>query len=152
VCALAFPLFAQSLLRVYADERHYVHVVSSGKDTVIAVEEDQVGIDAIKVVDDKQIAGWLVLYKDPDGGSPIAGKLVVWRDSRIQRSFPADQVFWSWSFEHSAEQVAYHVGPPHGETASHCELHDLQTGRLLSSWDGDLENPHRPTWTKQLNH
>jgi hypothetical protein len=152
VRALAFPLFAQSsVLRVYVDERN-VHVVSSGKDTVITAEEDQVGIDAIKVVDDKQIAGWLVLYKNPDGGSPIAGKLVVWRNGRILRSFSTDQVFWSWSFEHAGEQVAYHVGPSHGETVSHCELHGLQTGRLLSSWDGDLENPNRPGWTKQLNH
>jgi hypothetical protein len=139
-------------MRVYADEWHHVHVVSGGKDVVIATEEGQVGIDAIKVVDDKQIAGWLLLYNDPNAGPPIAGKLVVWRGGRIQRSFLADQVFWSWSFEHNAEQIAYHVGPSHGETASHCELHELRTGRLLSSWDGDLENPNRPTWTKQLNH
>src|ERR1700751_3153254 len=86
------------------------------------------------------------------GGPPIAGKLVVWRDLRILRSFPADQVFWSWAFEHDTAQIAYHVGPAHGETVSHCELHDLRTGRLLSSWDGDLDTSGRPAWTKQLNH
>jgi hypothetical protein len=31
-------------------------------------------------------------------------------------------------------------------------LHDVQTGRLLASWDGDLDNPDRPAWTKRLDH
>lgn len=151
--ALTFWAFAgNSALRVYTDRHYHVHVVSGGKDAVIAAEEGQVGIDAIKVVDEKQTAGWLVLYRDPDRGSPIAGKLVVWRDWRIIRRFQSNQVFWSWSFERDTEQVAYHVGSAHGESSSHCELHDIQTGRLLSSWDGDLESPDRPAWTKQLDH
>ena len=150
--ALAIPTFGNSILRVYTDERHNIHLLTTGKDTVIAAEENQVGIDAVKISENKQVAGWIILYRNPDGGPPIAGKLVVWRDLRILRSFPADQVFWSWAFEHDTEQVAYHVGPAHGETVSHCELHDLRTGRLLSSWDGDLDTSGRPAWTKQLNH
>lgn len=147
-------MFAQGpALRVYADTRNNVHVISaSGRDTIIAPERTQVGISAIKVAEDNRTAGWLVLFKDPDGGSPVAGKLVVWRDGRIIRSFTADQVFWSWAFDHGAEQAAYHIGPTHGETNSHCELHDLRTGRLLSSWDGDLDSSQRPAWTKKLDH
>jgi hypothetical protein len=146
--------FAQSTgMSVREDEKHNVHVAAgSGKETVLAREPDQVGIDEVKVAEDQQTAGWLILYKDPDGSSPFAGKLVVWRDGRILRSFAAEQVFWSWSFEHGGEQVAYHVGPTHGETASHCELHDLRTGRRLASWDGDLESSARPAWTKKLDH
>ena len=148
------PMFAQGpALRVYADRRNKVHIVSaSGRETTIAPERTQVGVSAIKVAEDDRTAGWFVLFKDPDGGSPVAGKLVVWRDGRIIRSFTADQIFWSWSFDHGAEQAAYHVGPAHGETASHCELHDLRTGRLLESWDGDLDSSHRPAWTKNLDH
>lgn len=150
----SLPISAQRpALRVYADTRNNVHVVSaSGRETIIAPERSQVGIDAIKVAGDKRTAGWLVLFKDPDGGSPYAGKLVVWSDGRMIRSFTADQTFWSWSFDHRAEQVAYHIGPTHGETNSHCELHDLRTGRLLAAWDGDLDSSHRPAWTKKLDH
>src|SRR5579864_3061348 len=91
--ASRFPMFAQSsVLRVYADKQNNVHVVlTGGKDAIIPRERDQVGIDAVKIHDDKLIAGWLVLFRNPDGGSPVAGKLVVWRDGRIIRSFPSDQ-------------------------------------------------------------
>jgi len=153
VTSIALMFAQSSSLRVYSDTQHNVHVTSAnGKNTTVASEAAQVGIDAIKVADDKQTAGWLALYKDPDGGSPVAGRLVLWRGGRIMRSFPTDQTFWSWAFEHNAEQVSYHVGPKHGETASHCELHDLRTGRLLASWDGDLEGSKRPAWTNKLDH
>ena len=152
------PMLAQnSILRAYADAQNKVHAVSEGgKDSVIDPETDAVGIDAVAVADDKQTAGWLVLYQERDDhgpiGSPFAGKLVVWRDGRIIRTFEADPTFWSWAFEQNGSQVAYHVGPTHGETVSHCELHDVITGRLLASWDGDLDDPTRPSWTKRLDH
>lgn len=148
------PVFAQSSsLRVYVDTGHRVHVVSpAGKDTIVTPELGQTGIDAIQIADDRQTAGWLVLYKDPDSGSPFAGKLVLWMDGQIIRSFPTDQAFWSWAFEHRADQVAFHVGPRHSETVSHCELHEVLTGQLLESWDGDLEDPSKPAWAKKLEH
>ena len=150
----SFQIVAQrSAPWVYADATHIVHVVSpTGRITTLNAEAGQEGIDAIKVADNRQIAGWLVLYRDPDGGSPFAGKLILWRSGRIIRTFHTDQTFWSWAFERGAEQVAYHVGPRHGETASHCELHDVRTGRLVESWDGDLTDPGKPTWTRKLDH
>jgi len=139
--------------RVREDEKHNVHVAAGiGKEAVIAHEQGQVGINEIKIADDKQNVGWLILYGEPGVSTPVAGKLVVWRDGRVLRKFPTAQVFWSWAFEHSGEQVAYHVGPTHGETASHCELRDVKTGRLLASWDGDLDSADKPVWTKHLDH
>ena len=92
VTSIALMFAQSSSLRVYSDTQHNVHVTSAnGKNTTVASEAAQVGIDAIKVADDKQTAGWLALYKDPDGGSPVAGKLVLWRGGRIMRSFPTDQ-------------------------------------------------------------
>ena len=150
-------LAQSSILRVYADEQNKIHVVSEGsKDSVIDLETDEVGIDEVAVADDKQTAGWLVLYQERDDrgpiGLPFAGKLIVWRGGRIIRTFEADPTFWSWAFEQGATQIAYHVGPTHGETVSHCELHDVKTGRLLASWDGDLDDSARPSWTKRLGH
>lgn len=116
-----------SVLRVYADQRQQTHVVlTNGKDKVVSGERGQVGIDSIRIAKDRQTAGWLVLYDDPDGGTPFAGTLLLWqKGERIQR-FQADQTFWSWTFYANATQVAYHVGPTHGEDTSHCELHDVK--------------------------
>jgi hypothetical protein len=143
----------KSGLKVYIDRQNNTHVESAtGKNTIIAREPGQAGIDEVKVLEDKEMAGWFVLYQDPDGGSPFAGKLVVWRDGRIIRGFLAEQTFWSWTFEHNGEQVAFHAGPNHGETNSHCELHDVTTGRKLATWDGDLESSDKPAWTQGLDH
>ena len=61
---------------------------------------------------------------------------------------------YTWrAIKSRGKQVAYHVGPLHGESKSHCELHDARSGRLIAAWDGDLESGgDRPAWTKGLNH
>jgi hypothetical protein len=147
-------MFGQDTLsHVYADRKNQAHIVyTSGKDVVIAAERGQIGIASIQTAGDGQIAGWLVLYADPDGGSPVAGTLVLWRAGKIIRRFQSDQTFWSWALYAHARQVAYHVGPTHGETVSRCELHDIESGHLVASWDGDLDDPARPPWTKGLDH
>jgi hypothetical protein len=154
VLAIALPSIAESsTLRVFSDNQQNIHIVSpTGQESIVKRESGQVGIDAIKIAADKLTAGWLVLYRNPDAGSPVAAKIVVWRNGKIIRSFPTEQTFWSWSFEHGGEQVAYHTGPAHGDTTSHCELHDVQAGRLLATWDGDLQSAARPAWTKNLDH
>jgi hypothetical protein len=72
--ALAIPTFGNSILRVYTDERHNIHLLTTGKDTVIAAEENQVGIDAVKISENKQVAGWIILYRNPDGGATYSGE------------------------------------------------------------------------------
>ena len=155
LCAVLFtaPMSGQdAILRVYADQKQQTHVVlKNGKTMVVAGERGQVGIDSIQITEDGQTAGWLVLYPDPDSSSPFAGTLVLWRSGKVVRRFEADQTFWSWAFYANAQQVAYHVGPTHG-AAPHCELHDIESGRLLASWDGELDDANRPAWTKGLEH
>jgi hypothetical protein len=147
-------MFGQdTVLQISADQKNQIHIVSkNGKTTVVAREPGQVGIDSVQIAEDGQTAGWLVLYENPDGGSPLAGTLVLWRSGKIMRHIQVSQTFWSWGFYARGEQVAYHVGPTHGETQSHCELHDVASGRFVTSWDGDLENTKRPPWTKVLDH
>jgi len=159
VCALlivfsAQHVFAQdTVARVYADRKNQVHVVSTnGKDTLVAPEPGQIGTDSAQTAEDRKTVGWLVQYKDPDGGAPLAGTLVIWRAGKVIRRFQVDQTFWSWAFYAKSAQVAWHDGPTHGETNSHCELHDINSGRLLSTWDGDLEDANRPPWTEVLTH
>lgn len=149
----AVPMAGQdAILRVYADQKNQGHVVyKNGGATAVAGEPDQVGIDSVKISKDGQTAGWLALYTDPDSSTPFAGTLVLWRGGKVVRRFQADQTFWSWNYYAEGAQVAYHVGPTHG-AAPHCELHDIESGRLLAAWDGDLEDPNRPQWTRGLEH
>ena len=107
---------------------------------------------AARVADDRHTRGWLILSADPAGTSPIATQLRISRDGRVVRTFATEQVFWSWGFEPGSKRVAFHTGPTHGERVSHCELHDIATGKLVESWDGDLESNSRPRWTKVLDH
>lgn len=157
---MAFEVFAAHakaapsiIRRVYSDATNNVHVVTGqdGKEFVVPRDVGQVGIDSVRITTDASIAGWLVLYNDPDGGSTYPGKLVLWRDGRVIRAIPTTQVFWSWSLSKNGRYVAFHVGPTHG-TATHFELRDVATGRLLKVWEGDLESPNRPSWANGLNH
>jgi hypothetical protein len=106
----------------------------------------------VKVADDGHTRGWLILSPNPAGTSPMATQLRIARDRRIVRTFATEQVFWSWGFESGSKRVAFHTGPTHGEPVSHCELHDIATGKLVESWDGDLQSATRPKWTKVLDH
>lgn len=106
----------------------------------------------IKSADDHRTRGWLVPSADPDGSAPIATRLRIERDGKLVRVFTVQQVFWSWGFEPGSKRIAFHTGPTHGERSSHCELHDLATGKLVATWDGELDDPKRPAWTRVLDH
>ena len=126
--------------------------LASGKKMTIPKERAQVGISEPQTAPDGRTVGWLVEYDD-GVGYPVSQMLIVWKASKIIRRFPDDQAFYSWTFYAGGKQVAYHVGPFHGEQNSHCELHDVETGRLIASWDGDLDSGgQQPAWTKGLNH
>jgi hypothetical protein len=126
--------------------------LGNGKKMTIPKERAQAGIREPQTAPDGRTVGWLVEYDD-GGSRPFRGMLVIWRAGKIIRRFPADQSFYSWTLYSGGKQVAYHVGPLHGEEKSHCELHDVDTGRLIAAWDGDLDSPDQhPAWTKGLNH
>jgi hypothetical protein len=125
----------------------------SGGKTSIPKERGQTGIREARIAPDGKSAGWLVEYSAEGVSSPYAGTLIVWRAGRPIRRFRTDQSFWSWAFFAQGRQVAYHVGPLHGEQKSHCELHDVGSGSLIAAWDGDLDfESNRPAWTKGLDH
>jgi hypothetical protein len=123
-----------------------------GEKTTIRKEPGQVGIRDPRIAPDGTV-GWLAEYKVENVSYPVAGTLLLWRAGKIIRRFPTEQSFYSWTFYAQGKQVAYHVGPLHGELKSHCELHDATSGRLLTVWDGDLESlNNRPAWTIGLSH
>jgi len=126
--------------------------LASGKKLTVPKERGQVGISEPQAATDGRTVGWLVDYDD-GVGYPVPGTLIVWRAGKIIGRFRTDQTFYSWAFVAGGKQVAYHVGPLHGEQASHCELHDAESRRQLAAWDGDLDSDaKRPDWTQGLNH
>ena len=160
-----FPLLACALLPSAAMGQDRVLSVSAtpqgsaritlptGEIVTVAKERGQVGVSEGRTAQDGRTVGWLAQYSAGDVDYPISGTLVVWRGGKIIRRFPAAQVFYSWAFYAGGKQVAYHVGPLHGESKSHCELHDVESGRLVAAWDGDLDaDNNRPPWTKALGH
>ncbi|MEP7354767.1 MAG: hypothetical protein ABI824_16180 [Acidobacteriota bacterium] len=123
-----------------------------GSRLIVPKERDQVSIRDAQVARDGT-AGWLAEYSISGVADAIAGTLVIWREGKSLRKFQADQSFWSWTFYAQGKQVAYHVGPLHGERKSHCELYDVASGRRLAVWDGDLDSAvARPAWAQGLTH
>lgn len=126
--------------------------LANGEKTKIQKEPGQVGVSEPKKAQDGTV-GWLAEYKVDGVSYPIALTLIIWRAGKTIRRFSTDQSFYSWVFYAKGKQVAYHVGPLHGELKSHCELHDAMSGHLIAAWDGDLQSgSNRPDWTKSLSH
>jgi len=125
--------------------------LANGKKTTVRKERGQSGISEARIAPDGTV-GWFSDYNVEGLSYPISGALIVWRAGKTIRRFPAKQSFWSWTFYALGKQVAYHDGPLHGESKSHCELHhDVGTGRLISAWEGDLDSADaRPDWTNGL--
>jgi hypothetical protein len=126
--------------------------LTNGEKITIQKEPGQVAVGESHIAPDGT-AGWLAEYRLAGVSYPIAGTLILWRAGKTLRRFPTEQSFYSWTFYARGKQVAYHVGPLHGELKSHCELHDATSGRLIAEWDGDLESgTDSPGWTKGLSH
>ena len=124
--------------------------LGDGRRTTIPREPGQVGIGDARIASDGTV-GWLAEFRVESINYPIAGALIIWRAGKIIRRFQTAQAFYSWTFYAHGKQVAYHDGPLHGERLSHCELHDVVSGRTLAVWDGDLRSGRdRPVWTEGL--
>jgi hypothetical protein len=155
---VAQPKGNSSIVRVDADHHSDVHLVLKGRsEIVIRHKPGQVGIAEPKIAHDHRTVGWLLLFPNPDNSpayrlEDIPAALVIWRDGNVVQRFDTGPTFWDWSFVNDGQQVAFHTGPLHGEAVSHCELRDVNTGRLLSSWEGNLRKQDRPEWTKSLSY
>jgi hypothetical protein len=122
------------------------------KVTHVPKELGQTGIRDALMASDGRSAGWLVDFPVEGVSDGVPETLVIWRDGKVTRRFKTEQAFYSWAFLSRGAQVAFHTGPLHGEQSSHCELHDVKTGRRLAEWDGDLESDNKPAWVAGLKH
>jgi hypothetical protein len=152
LCPAIVTAQSVKIAKAYADRSGVLHVVTSnGQDISVPKEKAQTGAEEIKITDDHQTAGWLVVYPNPDPNrawEKLYGELVLWRDGKVMRRFSTEQAFWSWGFWQNGKQVRFHIGPLHG--AGRFELHDLETGRLVAAIDEDATQT-LPDWAESLD-
>jgi len=152
LCAAIAAAQSVKIARAYADGSGALHVVTAnGQDIAVPKEKAQTGAEEIKITDDHQTLGWLVVYPNPDPNrswEKLYGKLVLWRDGKVMRRYSTEQVFWSWDFWQDGKQVRFHTGPLHG--AGRFELHDLETGRLVAAVDEEATQT-LPDWAESLD-
>jgi hypothetical protein len=153
LCAVIPTAKSSRIARAYADGSGALHIVKAdGEEFAVLKEKAQIGAADIKIGDDQQTLGWLVVYPNPDPNrswEKFYGKLVLWRDGKVLRRFSTEQVFWGWGFWQSGTQIAFHTGPLHG--SGRFELHDLDTGRLVASVNEESRQT-LPGWAESLDH
>ena len=140
-----------SIARVYfgaSDGR--AHVVSvAGKDTAIAPEKDQAGIQSAQLSEDRTTAGWLVEYPNCCTSYPVALTLVIYRSGRIVRRLTPGWMIFDWRFLEGGKKIAMSAGTVHGMTYRSLSLYDVVTGRMEDHWDGAFEATP-PAWAREL--
>jgi hypothetical protein len=153
LCAEIATAQSVKIVRAYADGSGALRVVTAnGQNIAVPKEKAQTGAEEIKITDDHQTLGWLVVYPNPDSDrswEKLYGKLVLWRDGKVMRRFSTEQVFWSWGFWQGGKQVAFHTGPLHG--SGRFELHDVETGRLVAAID-ENDTGTLPDWAHSLDN
>jgi hypothetical protein len=156
LCAEIHAAQSIRITRAYADGSGASHIaLANGQDIAVPKEKGQIGAADIKITSDHQTVGWFVAYPNPDADrawEKLYSKLVLWRDGKVIRRFSTEQVFWSWDFWQDGRQVRFHAGPLHG--AGRFELHDLETGRLITAIDERAPRPcltGRSRWAINLS-
>ena len=141
--------YGAEIEKVYIGPDNQVRLLLKGNETSAPKLKDQVSCSSPKLSDDKQTAGWLVQYDNCCNSYPLPLTLVIYRHgSVIQRLRPGQSIF-DWQFLKDGRQVAFWTGPTHGDFVPHFELHDVQSGKMLTEWNGHLDGPH-PAWVSGL--
>jgi hypothetical protein len=151
VVAGAQPPTANSIMAVSVGADKRVHITyNDGEKFVAAKEKGQTDCTSLKVADDKLTVGWLVLKPaDCCVNYPIPQIIVVYRERKIVRRIEGQPLIWNWGFFGADNEIAVSIGPQHGENGVHFELHDLQNGRLLASWE-ERSKQEEPAWVSAL--
>ena len=112
-----------------------------------ASEKEQVGVRDLKISEDRTAVGWLVDSPFCCASYPLAHLLVVYRLGTPHHFTGDGRAIFGWKFIGRGRQVAFQQSFPHGDLRPHYELRDVQTGRLMGTWDPD-EQSKEPAWLK----
>ncbi len=127
-----------------------VHIVNDdGREYIVPKVKDQVDCTAPKIAEDKRTAGWLIDSDNCCTSYPIPLMLVIYRNGKIIQRFEPGQSIWDWQFVKGGSQIAFWIGPTHGASTPHFELHNVRGGQLIAEWDGHVSEAH-PEWVSGL--
>jgi hypothetical protein len=159
-CSLALAATGPTVTKAYADGQGWVHIITAdGRAHTIKPREWQAGggFSDVVVAPDRRTVGWLAnqmltpLQAGSNYSYPVAFELDVWRDGRVIRKFSSDvSTIQNWLFLDGGNEVAFHVGPLHGQEFYDCALFDVNRGKPLAHWALDRKDYTVPNWAKQL--
>jgi hypothetical protein len=123
---------------------------TGGKVFLPPKEKDQVGYASPQISNNRGSVGWLAEFPFCCTSYPLSLALVVYRTGKPLRRFRGDgRAIFDWTFRADGKQVAFYQDFPHGTPAQHYELRNVETGRLIEKWDGELTTK-APTWTNGM--
>ncbi len=137
----------------------------SGKEIVVGkkllqlggVELKQVSFEQIKLSNDHLSVGWLEMYPNCCTSYPIPLRLHVYSNQKEYTFTGVELPIWQWDFSSNSQFVAFHQETVHGGLASHFELREIKTNKIIESFDPEVdkddrpvENQKLPEWAKQL--
>jgi hypothetical protein len=122
----------------------------NGEVIQVPSEKEQVGFSSLLIAPDQQATGWLVDSKFCCTSYPIDLVLVVYRAGKPLQRFTGDgRPIFKWFFVNGGTQVAFYQDFLHGTSAAHYELRNVDSGRLIDKWDGEL-TMQAPNWTNRF--
>ncbi|HXY02991.1 MAG TPA: hypothetical protein VEI49_05395 [Terriglobales bacterium] len=138
------------VVRVDIDSAGKIHIFdSAGHETMPPPDKDQVSCSSAKIAEDKHTVGWLGEYPNDSNSYPLPLALVIYRGGKVIHEFGPGQSIWDWQFLKAGAEVAFWIGPTHGDFVPHFELHDVRSGKVLAQWDGHIDQKH-PAWVDGL--
>jgi hypothetical protein len=125
-------------------------VLTNGTEIQPTSEKEQVGSSSAMISLDNGAVGWLVDSDFCCTSYPIQLTLVVYRPGKTLQRFTGDgRAIFQWQFIGGGKQVAFYQDFLHGTPGQHYELRDVDTGRLVASWDGEI-TAKAPGWVQGL--
>lgn len=125
-----------------------MHIVTGdGLDVLAPEETTQVGVRSPTITEDGGEGGWLILSDFCCTSYPIPLALIVYRPGKPPRRFESGRAIERWHFVAQGKQVAFSTDFLHGNSAPEYELRDVETGRVVATWEGEITN-NAPRWTR----
>ena len=135
---------------IYTDSGGSVHIVyGDGSEFQPPKEKEQASCSSPAVAESKSAAGWAVEKVVCCQPYPIPTTIVVYRLDKQILQFETGQLIVAWRFLDNGAHVVSHSDRSHGVSSPHYALWDVNTGREIDNWDGELTEL-APAWARSI--
>ena len=116
----------------------------------------QVGFESVAISPDRRVVGWIALYNNCCTSYLIPLALVLYSDGRTLTLTGRGLPIFQWCFRDNGRQVAFEQEMLHGWEGVHYELHEVNSGRLVSEYTPTLDRESteevgvEPLWVHDL--